>query len=756
MNDDYPPIIWAPCHSKHSNLTAACAYIRVPTQYKETEYAGEGPEDPEHNHRSCVGGSLMEADESSDLVQHYPGTDTQMPGPGCALRVNDYGGERYSGNGNFHSNNPNHQQASQQPPPTRDSIDKLFQGYKGECKEEKLETKEEIKEKFDELPQPEKDEICAPPKKEVPSCEERVRKVTVSNCQTSTKTIRYNPAVTNELRTSYMPCGCPNHITYIPKTTEPSPEITCTCEPVPSVPVNIVTQCTTSLDPDFIRRYIHSYLREHPQKDKILRLAGAIERRRIEGYNFWDPKTLRLFVKKYTKGHPKKAVFLVGGGPGKVGFDLQCLIENYTCWLKNNFVLYVIHPRGTGNSSRIPMGLNLADTMINPDIYISEMYHPFYAFTVTNSALDVYNVFQREKLETHYSQIRWYVHACSYGTLVAQRLMVLKPDELDGVVMDGVISPNPNVSRSLLDWGHRNNEILKNCMRNDYCRSQVRSVDNYLGIFRKGEKKKTRCARFVAALFPDDRTYVRFVRSVMNYYFEKNEVVGVQFGYALGKCPNYSHFVQFVQANLACWMAYVRCDPLDMHPIIFSVIMQSEVVGKRMLIHDSRYRELGTITCSRDLVAMGRKSFSRFNYMLDRWAHEYAFNRKTPLLILQGRLDGVTPVDNATDVYQKSNTKLSKMVIFENEGHTVSCSGTPCLDTLIKEFYDVPMPIDTVPSEECIRNINMGTLNFEGWEYNLWNGWDWLLWLLFWLLILILILLLVFFLWRRYRKNSNA
>lgn len=735
MYDDYAPIIWAQCKHKHEGLQGYCAYIRVPTIHKEIQDAGDrGPDDPENTHRSCVGGNLLENDEGNDLIQAFPESNSSSPSFGLSLQQRE-------------SNQPIMKDDNTIAGSTKENKVPLIMD---ECEQNRRDTKEELKEVFKELPDKDKAELCRPPEPE--KCKDSIRYITTSNCQTQTKVIRYDPGETSQLLTAYTPCGCPNHVTYIPRTSEGVPDITCTCDPLPTPRVDVTTLCTTSMDPDFIRRYLHSYLRNHPHRQKILSLATAIEKRRIEGYNFWDPKTLRLFVKKYVKGHPKKAIFMLGGGPGKTGFDLECLVENYVCWLKNNFVIYLIHHRGTGNSSRIPSGVSLADSMINPDIYISEMYHPFFAFTVSNAALDVYNVFQREKLETHHSQIKWYVHSCSYGTLVAQRLMLLKPDELDGVILDGVISPNPNVSRSLLDFGHRNNEILKNCMKNDYCRKQIKSIDKYLSTFKRGEAKKTRCARFLAGMFPDDKSYIGFIRSVMNYYFEKNEVVGVQFGYALGHCPNYSHFVQFVQRNLACWMAYVRCDPVDLHPIVYSLIMQSEIVGKRMLIHDARYRELNTITCSRDLVRMGRKSFSRFNYMLDRRAHEYSFNRRTPVLILQGRLDGVTPVDNATDVYQKSNSKLTKMVVFENEGHTVSCSGNPCLETIIKEFYDVPMPLDTLPSAECMRQHNMTTLNWEGWEYNLWNGWDWLFWLLFWLLILVLILLLILFIYRRLRR----
>lgn len=482
-----------------------------------------------------------------------------------------------------------------------------------------------------------------------------------------------------------------------------------------------------------------------------MNLAYAIEKRRIESYNFWDPKTLRLFVKKYTKGHPKRAVFLVAGGPGKVGYNMHHLIERYDCWLKNNYVIYTIHHRGVGNSSRAPTGLNLYDSMTNPEIYISEFYHPFYAFNITNAAMDLYYVFQAEKREIHYAQMKWYIHACSYGTLIAQRLMVIKENEFDGVVLDGVISPNPNVNRNLLDHGHRNNEILKNCMKNSYCKRKIRSVSRFMGIFRDAECQRTRCARFLGKLFPNRQEYIRFIRSIMNYYFETDEVVGVQFAYALGKCPNYGHFVSFVQKELPCWMNYVKCDPVDFHPIIYALIMQSEIIGKRMLLHDKKYIDLRNITCSKDLVAMSRKTYGKFNYLLDPWASKYAFSTKTSVLILHGRLDGVTPIDNATDVYLHGNTNLSKIHIFENDGHTVTGNGSPCIETIIKEFFNVPMPVEVLPADECMRQINAGTLNWEGGEEELWNGHDLLVQLLFWLVCLGLVMLLVWFIVKKFK-----
>jgi hypothetical protein len=119
-------------------------------------------------------------------------------------------------------------------------------------------------------------------------------------------------------------------------------------------------------------------------------------------------------------------------------------------------------------------------------------------------------------------------------------------------------------------------------------------------------------------------------------------------------------------------------------------------------------------------------------------------------------MDGVTPVENAIDVFLHGNQHLSKIMIFENEGHTVSCSGSPCLDTLIKEFYLVPMSLDVLPSDECLRILNTGTLNWEGFYRDLWTGWDWLWCLLFWLLIVLLILLVVLLVWRRFKRGGGS
>lgn len=558
--------------------------------------------------------------------------------------------------------------------------------------------------------------------------------------------------------TAFTNCGCANYITFVHKNTEPVPDIGCGCETATQVVTPTVTQCTTEVDGDLIRRQVNAHLNKHPDQLKIRRLADAIENRRIESYNFWDPKYVRLFVKRYTKGHPRRSVFLVAGGPGTVGYDLQQLVENYNCWLGDNYALYVVHHRGVGNSSQFPRGPDLWDSIRNAEQYISESYHPFYAFTITNAAKDLHEIYRREKMQSSFVNCKWYVHACSYGTLVAQRFMVLHQDALDGVVLDGTISPNPNVNRNLYDFGHRNNEILKNCFNDEFCKKQIKSNENFISIFRKAEQGKTRCAQYLLDMFPGLHEYQRFIRTVLNYYFEERPVVGVQFAYALGECPSFCTFKDFVKKELNCWMCLTKCGLPDLHPLIYSIIMQSEVVGKRMLIHDVKYRELGSLTCTLDLIALGRKSMSKFNYLPDPWAHEYAFCKRTSVLLLHGRLDGMVPMDNAKDVFLHGNTNLSKIVIFDNEGHSISGSQNPCVQTCIREFFNVPQSTDILSADECVRHQNSLTLPWttDG-VRKLWDSWDWIwCWILWVVLALTLIFIVLFFLFRRRSRRSQS
>lgn len=161
-----------------------------------------------------------------------------------------------------------------------------------------------------------------------------------------------------------------------------------------------------------------------------------------------DESTIELFVRLFPERdlHARRgAVWLIAGGPGETGASFYPFLDEFRSAFPG-YDLVIPDHRGTGYSAKLcpdqesPQsadGIALAGEEWGP--CIGQMFADpgrVHGFTITNAAHDLSSLIGR-----HREPGEVLVYAVSYGTQLALRMMQAAPVALDGLVLDGLVSP---------------------------------------------------------------------------------------------------------------------------------------------------------------------------------------------------------------------------------------------------------------------------------------------------------------------------
>ena len=198
--------------------------------------------------------------------------------------------------------------------------------------------------------------------------------------------------------------------------------------------------------------------------------------------------TIGFFVKRvHALQQPSKGeIWLLNGGPGGGGAQMECLIEDLMSLTGGVYDIVIPDHRGVGRSTQLNCGNS---TFATPDCMTRavEMYGADFlqGFSVTNAAKDI-NFVVKSAESTTTTRAPGYLHMMygnSYGTYLAQRYMQLFPDGMDAVVLDGVCAMDLTkfvyYDQSTSAAGEA---VMGLCAQDKTCLSQLGPVPTYASI----------------------------------------------------------------------------------------------------------------------------------------------------------------------------------------------------------------------------------------------------------------------------------
>ncbi|GLE08123.1 hypothetical protein PINS_up019085 [Pythium insidiosum] len=163
-------------------------------------------------------------------------------------------------------------------------------------------------------------------------------------------------------------------------------------------------------------------------------------------------KKIKVYVKRIkAKGPTGKAMWVLQGGPGYSSAGLEVFMKDLFDELKGEVSIYTMDHRGVARSSGelficdtadkvaqgSPHGLSSDFTNLPACIenVRAKIEDKSVAFSTTSAARDLVHL-----IDLFNKNEKVMVYGCSYGSYLAQRVIHLKPPQVAGYVVDGVVS----------------------------------------------------------------------------------------------------------------------------------------------------------------------------------------------------------------------------------------------------------------------------------------------------------------------------
>jgi pimeloyl-ACP methyl ester carboxylesterase len=446
-------------------------------------------------------------------------------------------------------------------------------------------------------------------------------------------------------------------------------------------------------------------------------------------YRWTDPdaRPIPVYAKRLLapdRGAVTAQLWLITGGPGGSGVSTQGkrmerLQERYPA-----ADLYTIDHRGTGRSERLSCPQQEAwnsssgshvDSSELPACrdYLAETYEgDLSGFGATPSAIDLAAFVHFTRAE----DVRVFVWGGSYGTYLVQRYLQLFPEQVDGVILEGISSP----MSSFVDYGQgfdrAGRETLTRCGQDPFCAERL--TEDPLGLYVTLLDQMSSAGHCVEITQHIPIPYLK-------------SVVGMVLMY-----PPYNTLVAPVTQRL------VRCTPEDVNAFwmflnyfygedgLFTGI-SSEPSWSSLLNMLVRYSELWFSETYPDEAAMKEhwaafEADSLFGSSGRSGLYEHALvdeilyadedyddawaETATPMLMLQGDLDPATELTGADQVGEHFTGEHQHYVVVRDRTHSVAFDSpyqddedaAHCGLQLWLDFMDDPLaPLDT----SCVEQV---------------------------------------------------
>ena len=413
----------------------------------------------------------------------------------------------------------------------------------------------------------------------------------------------------------------------------------------------------------------------------------------------------------------KGDVWFIAGGPGS---SSQYYAENMVAYAKSHpqWNYYTMEHRGVGASTKLDCP-NIEPTEPWGSFYGLECYEELETqwgdgvqyFNTSQAAHDLGSLISL----TRRSQRSVFIYGTSYGTYLAQRFMCLKPQPVNGVVLDGVCPAGLLDNMGAIGWYDQDFDkvgraIMERCGADSVCSEKMRGIQEIAGTepwqaveytFNQADEGKL-CQPLFAGLDPEVlRVELRNVLGTFSHNWSQRMLVPAIL-YRLNRCNDGDQeaLKQLLGLDQLLGASRQSEQSADLKSaVIRTNIVVSELLGPGIdYATASAYAEESFF--STDFTVSGtfaREAGGWPAYPLDGCADRFP-DTETPILILNGDLDPNTYVDLArfaAEAYDKPHQRLVVMpgvphgAIFESRMEAGDTINT-CAMELALQFFDDP------------------------------------------------------------------
>ncbi len=425
-----------------------------------------------------------------------------------------------------------------------------------------------------------------------------------------------------------------------------------------------------------------------------------------------DGEKIGVFVKRIpAKEKARSALWLLNGGPGLSGVGLEPLGKLALDELPAVDV-YIPDHRGTGRSSRLGCKTNEAPgSASGVGIAANEWKRcaadakaewgdRLLAFSTTNAAKDVAALIDRTRVPGQ----SVFVHGASYGSYWAQRYLQLRPDGVDGVILEGIVPPGFRFTSYDQTFNAAGQQLAKACAADAFCSGKM-GADPWARI---GATLAKLDGGHCPALSEKAPARVLLRLAAGNAVWDPRlRPLVLALSYRAERCNEADvKALKFLFDKL-----FFKAPPPDLivnSPVLASVIGISELwpnpgptVPELQAIADAAY-------VSRDLGPYFGAAAPHFPRYEDPLIGKYP-TTSVPMLMMNGTLDPATPLENVIPFAEHFKAPNQELVVFPGATHAVLGS-SPTKDAVAKScgalvvtsfLADPKKPVD----KSCIANM---------------------------------------------------
>lgn len=445
---------------------------------------------------------------------------------------------------------------------------------------------------------------------------------------------------------------------------------------------------------------------------------------------FWDRvggPTIPIYYKRLlsTATLPQAQLWLLNGGPGASGVSgfpamMQAMQADYP-----ELDVYTIDHRGVGRSARLgcpdqeepssDWGESIATSEFEACVqYLeSEIGDRIHGFRTTFAAIDLAAGINATR-ETDKPVFIW---GGSYGSYLAMRYLQIYPDQVDGVILEGIAAPDITFATSHEGYDIAGRGVLAACMADPFCAAKFpdgveTTLTNLLDKLGDGHCK-------VLNMTPD---VMRYILNYLNFYHPLHSMIPAAI-YRLDRCTEDDAWAFYNMYRVLFGDDGSIIDTTGSWSMVLNFnISYSELWNTDEWENEDAMREYWLEIDQQALFGASgveinyaqKQRFPAYNDTTydDGWAET-----TIPILMLQGVLDPATPWSRAVHVGEHFNGPNQTFVGFPGTPHNVT-SGTPlsnepdqmhCGQKLFVDFLKAPTsPLDL----SCVDAVL--PINFEG------------------------------------------
>ena len=200
---------------------------------------------------------------------------------------------------------------------------------------------------------------------------------------------------------------------------------------------------------------------------------------------FWehpDGRTITVAAKRWpATGESQGQLWLLQGGPGASGMMTFAPLMKELRALVPEFDLYTIDHRGVGYSSPLTCPeQEAADSEGGEYIYLDEyddciawlnenLGDALQGYSTRNAAHDLAAFIDATREEGK----RVFVWGASYGTYLTQRYLLLHPDQADGAIVDSIHALSEPALKFYPAYNENGKRLLQRCAEDEYCAGKL-------------------------------------------------------------------------------------------------------------------------------------------------------------------------------------------------------------------------------------------------------------------------------------------